>query len=416
MTITGKIGRYEIKSELGRGGMAVVVLAYDPNVKRDVAIKVLPVNFTHEPTFRSRFEREAQTIAALEYPGVVPVYDFGEEQGQPYLVMRYMPGGSLSDKLKNGPLSLVDSSRIFSRLGVALDHVHSKGIIHRDLKPANILFDMYDNAYLSDFGIARIAEAGLEHTGEGMIGTPAYMSPEQARGDADIDGRSDIYALGAILFEMLTGRQPFESTTPMGVAVKHLTDPIPRLLNANSNAPIECQDVIDKAMAKDPKQRYQTAASMAQALAVIASRTKKNPVSLGDERTERITPVKPVRVHPSQIPPVSQAPVQRPAPIQPGTPPPPVFTPPPPASGISAGQIQSIPPRTPPPQPPYPSDAVSAQPGYTPAPPPASSAVEAKPAAPSGPALWMWLLLGAIGLSAICGVVLLVIWLASSGR
>jgi serine/threonine protein kinase len=261
--LPARIGRYEIRDELGRGGMATVFLANDPHFKRDVAIKVLPAAFTHDPTFRARFEREAQIIAALEYPGIVPVYDYGEENGQPYLVMRYMPGGSLSERLKGGPLSLIEASRIFTRLGTALD-----------MKPANILFDGYSNAYLSDFGIARITQANIGLTGDGLIGTPAYMSPEQARGDVDIDGRSDVYALGAILFEMLTGKQPYEATTPMGVAMKHITDPIPRLLSLNTELPPDCQDLIDKAMAKDRDQRFQTAASMAIAIAVLAVKTR----------------------------------------------------------------------------------------------------------------------------------------------
>jgi serine/threonine protein kinase len=242
------IGRYAIKSEIARGGMATVYLAFDPFVKREVAIKLLPSNLTHDLSFRTRFEREAQTVAALEYPSIVPVYDFGEEAGQPYLVMRYMPGGSLSQKIESGPLSLTEVSRIFTRLSGALDHVHAQGIIHRDLKPANILFDTYNNAYLSDFGIAHIAASNAALTGEKMVGTPAYMSPEQARGDTILDGSSDIYSMGAILFEALTGRQPYEATTPMGIAVKHITEPIPQLKDVNTDIPSHCQDVIDLAM------------------------------------------------------------------------------------------------------------------------------------------------------------------------
>lgn len=266
-----KIGRYEIKRELGRGGMATVFQAFDPRFKRDVAIKVLPAAFMHEATFRARFEREAQIIAALEYPGIVPVYDFGEQDGQPYLVMRFMNGGSLSQKLKDAPLSLSETSQIFSRLAAALDYVHSKGIIHRDLKPANILFDQHANAYLSDFGIARIAEASIALTGDGLIGTPSYMSPEQARGDPDIDHRSDIYALGAILFEMLTGKQPYEATTPMGVAMKHLIEPVPRILEVKADLPPQCEDLITRAMAKDREKRFPNASEMARLLELISS-------------------------------------------------------------------------------------------------------------------------------------------------
>ena len=282
------IGRYVIKAELGQGGMATVYLAFDPYVKREVAIKLLPATLTHDPAFRARFEREAQTVATLEFPAIVPVYDFGEENGQPYLVMQYMPGGSLAQKVKNGPLPLADVSRIYTRLGPALDHVHSLGIIHRDLKPANILFDLYNNAYLSDFGIAYITAGNASLTGSGMVGTPAYMSPEQARGDAVLDGRSDIYSMGVILFEALTAKQPFEATTPMGVAVKHLTEDIPLLRDYQPELPDQCQVVLDQAMAKEVDQRFQSASSMAQALMLVAVKTIKNLPQPEEQPTARI--------------------------------------------------------------------------------------------------------------------------------
>ena len=190
---TKRIGRYEIKSEIGRGGMGTVYLAHDPRFRRNVAVKVLPRQYTHDPKFRARFEREAQTIAALEHPAIVPVHDFGEDDGQPFLVMRYMPGGSLAEKLTKGALSLKQTATILDRIGSALDRAHSKGIIHRDLKPGNILFDGYGEAYLADFGIAKMAEATAALTGNSLIGTPAYLSPEQVTGH-EIEGRADIYA------------------------------------------------------------------------------------------------------------------------------------------------------------------------------------------------------------------------------
>jgi serine/threonine protein kinase len=257
-----KIGRYIIKEKLGQGGMAAVYRAHDPNFKRDVAIKVLPPAYLDNQMFRARFEREAQMIAALEYPGIVPVYDFGEQDGQPYLVMRYMPGGSLADRITEHPLTIQEAVNIFNRLAPALDHVHAQGIIHRDLKPANILFDQYDTAWISDFGIARLTEGAISLTGESLIGTPAYMSPEQAQGIRELDGRSDIYALGAILFEILTGKQPYEATTPMGVILKHLTDPIPRLLAVKADLPDVLEAIIARSMQKDREQRYPNAAAM----------------------------------------------------------------------------------------------------------------------------------------------------------
>ncbi len=195
-----KFGRYEIKGEIGRGGMATVYHAYDPRFEREVALKVLPREMLHDLQFRTRFEREAKTIAMLEHPAIVPVYDFGEEDGQPYFVMRYMTGGSLSDRMKKGPMTVQEAAHLMTHIAPALDDAHAKGIIHRDLKPGNILFDQFNEPYISDFGIAKLSASQANVTGSAIIGTPAYMSPEQAQGEG-IDGRSDIYALGVILFE-----------------------------------------------------------------------------------------------------------------------------------------------------------------------------------------------------------------------
>ncbi len=267
-----KFGRYEIKSEVGRGGMATVYYAYDPNFEREVAIKVLPREFLHDPQFRERFNREAKTIALIEHPAIVPVYDFGEEDGQPYIVMRYMAGGSLSDKLKNGPLPVAQVIQMLSVLAPALDAAHAKGIIHRDLKPGNILFDQYANPYISDFGIARMTNAAnATLTGTAVVGTPAYMSPEQIQGNKALDGRSDIYALGVILFQMLTGETPYRADTPASMMMAHLLEPVPQIHTANSNLPSAYDVVVDQAMAKDPTQRFSTAAEMATMLQAVAS-------------------------------------------------------------------------------------------------------------------------------------------------
>ncbi len=257
------INHYEISGQIGQGGMATVFRAYDPRFKREVALKLLPHALLHDPSFRVRFEREAQTIASLEHPAIVPVYDYGEADGQPYLVMRLMTGGTLGDRLAQGPLTVTEAARIFGRLAPALDAAHKQGIIHRDLKPGNILFDQWNEPYLADFGIAKLADGdgakGLTATGSTM-GTPAYMSPEQVQGD-NLDGRSDVYALGVILFEMLTGKRPYEAGTPMAVALKHVMDPIPPLPKAD--LPPECQTIINKALAKAPDHRYASASALA---------------------------------------------------------------------------------------------------------------------------------------------------------
>lgn len=205
------ISHYKILGELEKGGMGTVYRAIDPRFEREIAIKVLPSQFQHDSMLRQRFEREGKIIASLEHPAIVPVHDFGEYNGLPFLVMRLMSGGSLKERLKSGALSLKEAARIISHLAPGLDHAHAQGIIHRDLKPSNILFDQHDLPYIADFGLAKLAQSsGLTLKGN-LIGTPAYMSPEQANG-SDIDRRSDIYALGAILFEMLTGHIPYQGS------------------------------------------------------------------------------------------------------------------------------------------------------------------------------------------------------------
>ena len=264
------IGHYEIKSELGRGGMATVYLGYDKRFERDVAVKVLPAEFLHDPQFSVRFHREAKVIAALEHPAIVPVYDVGEADGLPYFVMRYMDGGSLADLLEKGDISLREVSRIINIIAPALDDAHAKGIVHRDLKPANILFDRHNRPYLSDFGIAKISDAQYDVTGSAIIGTPAYMSPEQAQGK-EVDGRSDIYALGAIIYRMLTGTRPYNGDTPMSMAIKHITDPTPDILRDNPSLPISASSFIYRAMEKDPDARFPTAVALAESLSLVAS-------------------------------------------------------------------------------------------------------------------------------------------------
>lgn len=267
-----KIGIYEIKSELGRGGMATVYRGYDSRFEREVAIKILPPELLHaDPQFRTRFQREAKIIAQLEHPSIVPVYDVGEtEDGKlPYFVMKYMNGGSLSERIKKGIMSVAEAARILEQIAPGLDEAHSRGFIHRDLKPSNILFDSRGIPYISDFGIAKMSQSAGTMTGSGIIGTPAYMSPEQATGE-QVDGRTDIYSLGIILFEMLTGKQPYEADTPMAVAIKHVTDPVPRILTFNPNLPADMDLIIQKAMAKSRDDRFSTAVEMVQTLKEIA--------------------------------------------------------------------------------------------------------------------------------------------------
>ncbi|MBK6795031.1 MAG: serine/threonine protein kinase [Anaerolineales bacterium] len=184
MPIPEKIGRYEIKSELGRGGMATVYRAFDPSFDREVAIKVLPREMLHDPQFRSRFEREIKMIASLEHPAIVPVYDVGNEDGQPYFVMRFMNGGSLSDLIEAGSIPIQDTARLVEKIAQGLAYAHRKGIIHRDLKPDNILFDENGEPFISDFGVAKLSESGSNLTGSGVIGTRLY-EPRTSTRDGD---------------------------------------------------------------------------------------------------------------------------------------------------------------------------------------------------------------------------------------
>jgi serine/threonine-protein kinase len=294
-----KLGRYEILSEIGRGGMSTVYRGRDPRFERDVAVKLLPREFLHDPTFIARFSREAKTIAGLEHAAIVPVYDFGEEKGQPYLIMRYMTGGSLVQKLEEGALTLDETYRIIERIASALDEAHQKKMIHRDLKPGNILFDHHDDAFLSDFGIVKLTQETTTFTGGGIIGTPAYMSPEQARGDPTINMRSDIYALGAMLFEMLSGKPPYEADTPMGLAVKHITEPIPRLSEVRPDLPSSFEKLIDRAMCKEPEGRFNSTGEMAQEFATVLA--GKDVVEGFDDITT-IEPLKPVIETPVEPP------------------------------------------------------------------------------------------------------------------
>lgn len=259
-----KFKRYEVIEELGIGGMATVYRAYDPLFEREVALKVLKRELLEDPELKERFERETKIVAKLEHAAIVPVYDVGFDNGQLFYVMRYMTGGSLSERINAGSLDLEQVAYILLRLADALDYAHRKGIIHRDLKPANILFDEVGNAFISDFGIAKFAQAATRITHSGIIGTPRYMSPEQARGE-EIDGRSDLYSLGVLLFEILGGKAPFEATTPLALAFKHATEPAPDILKVNPDLPPELGPILKKAMEKEPGDRYETCAEFANA-------------------------------------------------------------------------------------------------------------------------------------------------------
>ncbi|HEX9385081.1 MAG TPA: serine/threonine-protein kinase [Anaerolineales bacterium] len=255
------LGPYRIITQIGKGGMANVYKAYQPSVDRYVAIKVLPSQLAESQEFATRFHQEARIIAKLEHPHILPVFDYGESDGVAYFVMRYLDAGTLRDKMEaKRPLPLNEIDRIFTQLADALSYAHSFGIIHRDLKPANALIDSHGNIFLTDFGIARLLESAsprLTQT-DAIMGTPAYISPEQAQGQ-DVDQRSDIYSLGIILYEMVTGGVPFVADTPLAVLFKHISDPLPLPSLVKPDIPPSIEKVILKALAKDPKDRFSSA-------------------------------------------------------------------------------------------------------------------------------------------------------------
>jgi hypothetical protein len=265
--LTGKqLGPYRIVALFGEGGMAAVFKAYQPSTDRFVALKVLPRNLAHDPQFMQRFSNEARVLARLQHPHILQVHDTGQAEGYTYIVMPLIETGTLADRLKGRPLTLKQLRTVGMQVGEALDYAHSRGLVHRDVKPSNVLMDERGNCLLTDFGIARIIEGATKLTGTGTVmGTPAYMSPEQGRGQV-VDRRSDIYSLGVILFELATGRQPFIADHPVAIIVKHATETVPAVRGLNPNVPMALEQVIQRAMAKNPADRYQTARELVDAI------------------------------------------------------------------------------------------------------------------------------------------------------
>ncbi len=259
------LGQYRVDAYIDRGGMAFVYKAFQPSMKRFVALKVLPRDADVDQRQIERFRNEASTIANLEHPHILPVFDFGETQQYIYIVMRLVSSGTLQKLLRGVPLRLNQVQDMTSQIADALDYAHSKGVIHRDVKPSNILIDERGNCLLADFGISKIMQMAARMTGATGLGTPSYMSPEQARG-RPLDARSDIYSLGVVTYQMATGRLPFNSDTPYAVLRMHEEDPVPAPRLYNPNLPAEVEQVILRTLAKSPLERYASAMDMAVAL------------------------------------------------------------------------------------------------------------------------------------------------------
>ncbi len=265
-TLPITIGRYQVIAKLGQGSMSMVYKAKDPMFQRKVAIKVLPRHMVNDSTYRERFMLEARSIAALEHAAIVPVYDFGEQDGQPYIVMRLMSGGSLKDRMKDAYLPFDEVLRVIERVANALTAAHAKGMIHRDIRPDNVLFDQYNNVYVSDLGVLKLMQATVTADDSALLGAPQYVAPEVSKHTGDLTHLIDIYSLGITLYEMLTNQHPFRGDTAVGILLEHVQMPVPKLRRVRPDLPNGLQDVIDKAVAKNPSARYQSASELAQAL------------------------------------------------------------------------------------------------------------------------------------------------------
>ncbi len=291
-----QLGNFEIIDEIGRGGMGVVYRARQTSLDRIVALKVLPPEFGADETSAERFEREALSMARLSHPNIVDVIEVGEQDGIRYFAMQYIDGESLEDLIRReGALTPERAANIASQIAEAIHHAHEQGVIHRDIKPGNILLASNGRAVVTDFGIAKAADGtSLTRTGA-SIGTPDYMAPEVLRGNP-IDGRADVYSLGVLLFQMVTGRVPFVATTPFEVANRHLSEQPPRPSAISGHCPEWLETIILRALAKEPADRFQSAQEMASAL---QSETPTTPVTREFE-PESVPPVSPTHTTPTQ--------------------------------------------------------------------------------------------------------------------
>src|SRR3569833_619689 len=264
-TIT--IPGYRIEGLLGQGGMANVYLAVQESFGRHVALKVMSPLLNSVPSFAARFKREARIVSQLSHASIVPVFDVGEHQWHHYLSMEYLPGGDLKRRILQGHGDLNLALNVCTALSAALEHTHRKGFVHRDIKPANILFRADGTPVLTDFGIARVFDNGRSMTVAGMlVGTPSYMSPEQVKG-LELDGRSDLYSVGIVFFEILTGTVPFNADSTLSTALKHVSDPLPPLPHKYA----AYQDFLDCLTAKDRDERFASGAEGVRALRVIGT-------------------------------------------------------------------------------------------------------------------------------------------------
>src|SRR5512146_3135829 len=260
------VGPYRITEQLGQGGMATVYKAFHAALERYVAIKALHPAFGEDPNFEARFQREARLVARLEHPHIVPIYDYAEHEGRPYLVMKFIEGDTLKARLQQGPLTTGEITNVVDSVGSALVYAHQQGILHRDIKPSNVLLASDGHMWLADLGLARIAQAAESTLSSDMImGTPQYISPEQAMGDKTLDEGTDIYSFGVMLYEMVVGQVPFNADTPFSIIHDHIYTPLPMPRAINPKVPEQVERVLLKALAKERAARYPDVDALVQA-------------------------------------------------------------------------------------------------------------------------------------------------------
>ncbi len=276
------LGQYQVEHVIGVGGMANVYKAYQRSLDRYVAIKAIPMQpaNSHDPGFLARFTNEARLIAKLSHPNIVTVHDYGEDRAWAYIVMEYIAGGTLRDRMAKAEaarqrLELAPTLDLIAQAALGLDHAHQHGVIHRDVKPGNMLLRAEDQLLLSDFGIAAILEASAGYALGNGAGTPQYMAPEQGTPNGIVDARTDIYSLGVVLFQCVTGQLPFNADTPMGIINQHLHSPVPRPAQLAPGLPPRVEQIILRAMEKQPGGRYQRAREMADHLREAAAEARR---------------------------------------------------------------------------------------------------------------------------------------------
>ncbi len=281
------IAGYTISGPIGSGGMATVYRATDRRLQRQVAIKLLHPTFMQDEDFRARFQREARIIARLEHPHIVPIYDYAEHEGLPFFVMKLIEGGTLKRRLIKRGVTLADMLRLMRPVAAALAYAHEQGVLHRDIKPSNILLDQREHPYLSDFGLARIAQlsdATISH--DLMLGTPHYISPEQAKGQRELTPATDVYSFAIIVYELLTGAPPFSGDTPFAIVHEQIYSPPPPPSLRNPALTADVDAVLLRALAKLPAQRYQSATAL---MADLERALKRSPVTDMPGQSGRLT-------------------------------------------------------------------------------------------------------------------------------